>query len=252
MDSENRTDTGSGRSGLPDQPGVYALARIYEALAGNPNVNPEPVYGTKLSAVIPPYKEACYAMQKQDTPENRRRMDEVWTPLINAVITTLYLVPFTYQDDTPGTEDRCLHLTGLTAGRLTKDSIVYRCREMSMAQMDSLAWTCGEGGAPSPDPDWWDISRFSGSDGYRFAAEGGGHGAMNFLTLGDGSHRYFALDTDIIRIRNRFPGGHCPHIAVLSLGDVVHAMKVDPSIEGIILTPDTPTHCFLSRRVFIS
>ena len=233
---------------LPDKPGTYLLSRIYMALRNDPEVNQEPVYGTALKKAIRDYKAACDRRQVQDTLETRQLWQTSWMRLVDALNTTPYLIPFRYDDDRPGMEDKALHLTAASAHMINRDAIVAHCGKLTGFQMMPLVCGCGEGGRPNPITEWWDISRFSHSAGYSFAMNNGGHGMMRCFTRGGGGSEYFGVYTDIDYVLKGFPNTPCPHIAVFSVGDVLNMIRQQPGLAGLLINPDTETHCFLSRK----
>ena len=236
-------------SKLPDKPGVYPLSRIYYALRNDPYINREAVYGTDLKKAIRSYLDAYHAFSADGSDENREKIRRVWKSLVDALNVTLFLIPFRYDDDRPETEDKAFHLTAGAADQLTKDSILRRCDQMTGMQMMPLQWVCGANGQLTPDPGWWEISRICGSEGYSFAdGSDHSHGLMRFITRAGGGNTFLGVYTDVSYVLNGFAEKHCPHIAVISISDVLDYIKRSPEMYGMLINPDTETHCAISRQ----
>ena len=235
-------------SKLPDQPGVYVLTRIFAALDGNKNVNIEDFYGTKLKAAGADYKAAAAALREQESPENTEKYQAALSALEEAINVTPVLVPFRYSDDPEDPKDQELHLTRAAAARINVDSILFRCMQMSMLEMDRLGWTVGEDGSLGLDPDWWDISRFRGSSGFSYST-GGLHGTLNPMLLSGSGRTFLGVYTDFLCLKKFFRGRPLPRIAVFAVGDYLKMLKDMPDLGGILFNPDTPYRLFLSRAL---
>lgn len=236
-------------SKLPDKPGVYPLGHIYYALRQDPYVNRETVYGTGMKKSIATYLKAHHAFTDHPSEENQNIIRQAWKDVVDALNMTLFLIPFRYDDDLPDTEDRAIHLTAAAADAITKDSILLRCGQMTGMEMFPLNWVCGENGRITPDPTWWDITRISGSEGFRFSdGNDRSHGLMRFFTRGGGGYTFLGIYTDISYVLDGFDNQPCPHIALISVADVLNYVRHSPDLYGILINPDTETHCAISRQ----
>ncbi len=225
--------------------GVYRLDDILPAL--RKDADPEPVYGTALKEKIGEYLAAWRALSPERTQAEQARINTAWKALVTEMNLTPLIVPFSYRDDEPGTEDKALHCTAAAAMRLNRDAIVYRTGRMTPAQTASLFWTHGPDGELSVDYDWWDISRFAGSEGWHFAADSAGRGPMFFHRAKADGKQYLGVYTSIGAMKSLFPDAPCPHAAVITAGDVRELVLRDPSLTGIILDPNTEYHCMIPR-----
>ena len=87
-------------SRLPDKPGVYPLAHIYNALRKDPYVNLEAVYGTAMKKAIAAYLKAHDTYADVPSEENRYAIQQAWKDVVDALNVTLFLI-------NPDTETHC-------------------------------------------------------------------------------------------------------------------------------------------------
>ena len=231
----------------PAAPEQAGLCRLGDLLPGlRKTANTEPVYGAALLKRIGEYKDAWHALSKEGTPAERDRINTAWKSLVGAMNVTPLIVPFSYGDDAPGTEDRALHCTAAAAARLNTDAIVYRTDRMTPAQIAPLLWTRGADGTLGVDYDWWDISRFSGSEGWHFHTGDAG-GPMYIHRARVAGDQYLGVYTGIGSMLSMFPSSPCPHAAVITAGDLVNFILRDAALKGIILEANTENHCMIPR-----
>ena len=231
----------------PAGPKVRMLDQLYDELRNDPDINQEPVYGENMKQALGEYMSSWDAYHEGRI--DKAKMDAVWRRTVDALNTTPFLVPFDYGDDVPGTVDKTLHTTPAAARKLNREAIFFRCHRMVNGLLSTHAWVCDEKGEPSVDVNWWDISRFSGSEGYSFAPGGDPrHGPMLFYTKRDANNIYFGLYTDIPYVTAQFSNNTCPHITVITVGDMLNYLRRDPNLAGILINPDTPTHCFIPKE----
>ncbi|MCR5795989.1 MAG: SseB family protein [Solobacterium sp.] len=203
----------------------------------------EEIYGTKLKELIREYKKFWINGECTD----KEASGEAFKALLEELPRTVFLVPFNYRDDRPGTEDKQIHLSNAAADMINRDAIVQKAEQMSIEQMDRLGWTVGNDGTISADMNWWDVSRIGGSEGYSYAEGGSSKGMMYPITLTNENGEYYIVFTDIGALKEFFGDRKCPHICLFSLYELLLAMMQKTSVPGFIINVNTDTHCFINK-----
>lgn len=101
------------------------------------------------------------------------------------------------------------------------------------------------------DLDWWDISRIAGSDGFCFE-ERRSYNTMYPYIGNSGNDAYFLCFTGIDQCLEVYGEEKNLHIALFTIGDIAEYMFSSNNMRGMIINPDTKTHCFIGKEAFRS
>ena len=206
--------------------------------------NTDRVYGEKIPSLITEYKTLY------NEKASKEDINKAFRNLMKEVIRTPYVVPFRYNETDDYPNDTVIHCTAQAANKFNIESIIYRCQDMTLEQMSNLYWVKDPAtNILTIDLDWWDISRISGSKGFRFEVSNTPR-TMYPRTATDGKHDYFLCFTGIDQYLKIFGEDQQMHIALYTINDIVDYITANESFSGIIINPDTETHCFIGKEAF--
>ena len=206
--------------------------------------NTDSVYGEKIPSLITEYK----SLYHEKAP--KEEVNKAFVALMNEVVRTLFIVPFRYDEANEFPNDKVIHCTQKAANKFNIDSIVYRGKDMSSNQMEKLYWVKDTNtGLPTIDLDWWNISRISGSDGFYFEEQIKPR-IMYPQTAGDGNSDFFLCFTGIDQYLKAYKEEERAHIALYTISDIIGIISSSEKYSGIIINPDTETHCFIGKEAF--
>ena len=119
-----------------------------------------------------------------------------------------------------------------------------------MEQMTKLAWVKDPNtNILTVDLDWWDISRISGSNAFCFE-DRVTPGTMYPRIGNDGNNSFFLCFTGIEQFLKVYGNDNTMHIGLFTVNDIVEYMSSSERIRGIIINPDTESHCFIRKEAF--
>ncbi|MBQ3084019.1 MAG: hypothetical protein IJC46_01020 [Clostridia bacterium] len=221
---------------------LIRLSAIYEQFDGR--VNNDRIYGEKIPALITAYK----TLSNNQAPQEE--IQKAFLALRNEVIRTVYIVPIRYDAANEFENDRAIHCTSMAANKLNIESIVYRCQNMTMEQMENLAWVKDNTtNRLTVDTEWWDASRIAGSEGYHFE-ESAAPKTMYPATGSIGDDSFFLCFTGLDQYLKVYGHDKTLHVGLFTINDIVAYMEASDHMRGLILNPDTETHCFIGKEAF--
>lgn len=221
--------------------GVVVLAALLRQLEADANV--DPVYGANVLPLITEYK----LLYKEEAPKEKR--SEAFQNLMQALHRTLLFVPVTYDKNANVRPDKDLHFSARAAIKFNSDSIVYRSKGMSLSDTLNLGWVMS-GGVATIDLNWWDISRFSGCEGLKFADPNVSRGVMCPVTANAATGTCFLCYTGLDQMKASIGLDDKTFIGVFTLYDLVELMRKIPQISGLIINGNQETHCYIGRGTF--
>ena len=119
-----------------------------------------------------------------------------------------------------------------------------------MEQMSKLAWVKDNTtNMLTIDYDWWDISRIAGSDGFCFEEQRSQKTMYPYIG-NNGNDAFFLCFTGIDQCLKIYGKEKNLHIALFTIDDIVEYMSSSTNIKGMIVNPDTETHCFIGKEAF--
>lgn len=239
------TATDSSQQSTPAQAPASStiwLPAIYNQFSDKANI--DPIYGEKIPELVKTYK----SLYNNKAPSEE--IQKAFANLMNEVIRTIYVVPFHYNAANEFDNDHVIHCTPKAANKFNIESIVYRCQNMTMEQMSKLGWVkdCNTN-MLTIDLNWWDISRIAGSDGYRFEQPCSSNTMYPYIG-NSGNDAYFLCFTGIDQCLKIYGQENNLHIALFTINDIVEYMSSSSNMRGMIINPDTETHCFIGKEVF--
>ena len=204
--------------------------------------NSDEIYGEKLPSLINAFK----TLRKENAPDEE--IEKAFNNLTKELNRTILVVPVHLDPSEEFQGDRVFHCSENAARRINIDSIVFRCNKMTVSQTARLFWTLKDERL-TIDYDWWDVSRISGSEGFRFGESGVPLKIYPYIP-GDGKNRFFLCFSGVDQLMKVYGRDKNLHVALFTLTDVVKFMYSFDDIIGLIINPDTETHCFLEKRFF--
>lgn len=239
---ENKKDTKpSNNQQTQESTRLIRVSTLFEKYAASANT--DEVYGDKIPSLITSYKRLYF----DKAPQNE--VNEAFSNLMNEVFRTVFIVPIRYDSDSDEGDDRGIHFTRRAANKLSLDAIACRGRHMSKEQMENLVWVV-EYGQLTPDFDWWDISRISGSDGCHFVLSNAPR--TMYPVVGENSDGItFLAFCGLEQFREAYGQRKGIHIGLFHIDDIIDYLYETERGFGLVINPDTETHCFSNRRVFI-
>lgn len=235
------TNCNTQQANAPSSSMVW-LPEIYKQFKDLSNI--DNVYGEKIPSLITKYKSLYHEKAPKED------VHKAFVDLMNEVIRTLYIVPFHYDNANEFQDDTIIHCTPKAANKFNIESIIYRCQNMTMEQMSKLYWVKeASTNILTIDLDWWNISRISGSNGFCFE-EQRTPGTMYPQTAHDGNHNLFLCFTGIDQYLKVFGEDKQMHVALFTINDIVEYISAAENFSGIIINPDTETHCFIGKEAF--
>lgn len=206
--------------------------------------NKDAIYGERIPDLIRTYKSLF------NTQAPREEIHKAFVGLMNEVIRTVYIVPFHYDAANEFEHDRVIHCTPKAANKFNIESIVYRCQNMTMEQMSKLAWVKDNTtNMLTVDLNWWDISRIAGSEGFRFEEKSSPNTMYPYIG-NNGNDSFFLCFTGIDQCLKVYGQEKNLHIALFTINDIVEYMSSSSNMRGVIINPDTETHCFIGKDAF--
>ena len=273
MEEERRKkagETGSKRDGYErdrseqGENGPESMRDLLPALEAS--VIPEAISGGALRESILEYKEVWHEQDSSPTPENRERVARSLRQLTQTLEKTPLLVPVAFQKELPEDDACTIYYTLESAAILSTLEMVRLIREeppeslrditffmpnASAGEARRVTFIRREGEGAVADPARWDIKRFDGGDGWRYGGNIAEIGPWRFRLVEALGKVYAAVYTGIPYVRPMFEREAMPHLAVISVENVIAFLKNAPDVEGIIVNPNSESHCMLNRELII-
>ena len=224
----------------------------------------ETPHGRQLKERILAYKAAWHRHDGDRTPENHAALMETMHLMMQTLENTPLLLPVALKEGGPDARFGTLHCSTDGAAMLSTVEAVRLIREDRIEELQKvvlfiqeeqnkakrLTFVKQQGERMVPDPSLWDMGRFDGCDGWSFGSPLDDLGPWRGMMVEAVGSSYIALYTDIRSMRQLHSEDAWPCTVVVSAAEAKHIIRTTPECAGMIINPNSETHCMLQRQAF--